>query len=46
MCNIRCYVVIIGISVIDLLIEVIIGGIVVIENIVEVSGFFGMFVGK
>ena len=46
MCNIRCYVVITGISVIDLLIEAIIGGIVVTENTAEASGFFGTSVGK
>lgn len=39
MCNIRWYVIITGISVIDLLIEAIIGGIVV-NNTPEASGFF------
>ena len=44
MCNIRWYVVITGISVIDLLIEAIIGG-VVVNNTAEASGFFGTSVG-
>ena len=45
MCNIRWYVVITGISVIDLLIEAVIGGIVV-NNTAGASGFFGTSVGK
>ena len=39
MCNIEWYVVIADISVIDLLIEAIIGG-VVVNNTAEASGFF------
>jgi len=40
MCNIRWYVIITGIRVVDLLIEVIIGEIVV-NNTAEASGLFG-----
>ena len=44
MCNIRWHVIITSISVVDLLIEAIIGEIVV--NTVEASGFFGTSVGE
>ena len=45
MCNIRWYVIITGIGVVDLLIEVIIGEIVV-NNTAEASGLFGTSVSK
>ena len=45
MCNIRWYVIITGISVIDLLIEAIVGEIVV-NDTAEASGFFGTPVGQ
>ena len=45
MCNIRWYVIITSISVVDLLIKAIIGEIVV-NNTAEASGFFGASVGK
>ena len=45
MCNIRCYVIITGISVIDLLIEAIIG-VIVVNDTMEASSFFGTSVGK
>ena len=44
MCNIRWHVIITSISVVDLLIEAIIGEIVV--NTAEASGFFGTSVGE
>ena len=45
MWNIRWYVIITGIRVVDLLIEVIVGG-VVVNNTAEASGLFGTSVSK
>ena len=45
MCNIRWYVISTGISVIDLLIEAIVGE-VVVNDTAEVSGFFGTPLGQ